>query len=76
MDTAKVFVNGRSQAVRLPKEYRINADEVYVKKIGEIVVLVPKDSGWSVMESAADYFTDDYLKERNQPDTQKREDSL
>lgn len=76
MDTAKVFVNGRSQAVRLPKEYRINADEVYVKRIGELVVLVPKDSGWNVMESAADYFTDEYMKERNQPEIQKREDSL
>lgn len=74
MDTAKVFPNGRSQAVRLPKEYRIDADEVYVKKIGEVVLLVPKDAGWRVMESAADYFTKGFMKERNQPGEQKRED--
>lgn len=44
MMTAKVFENGRSQAVRLPKECRFNTDEVAVNKIGEIVLLVPKSS--------------------------------
>jgi len=76
MDIAKVFQNGRSQAVRLPKEYRINDNEVYVKKIGEIVMLIPKDSGWSIMESAIDYFTNDFLEDRNQPLAQKRDERL
>ena len=47
MMTAKVFENGRSQAVRLPKECRFNTDEVAVNKIGEIVLLVPKSSKWN-----------------------------
>lgn len=43
MLTAKVFENGRSQAVRLPKEYRFHCDEVMVNKIGDAVVLLPKN---------------------------------
>ena len=39
MMTAKIFENGRSQAVRLPKQYRFQADEVNVHKIGDIVML-------------------------------------
>jgi len=41
-----------------------------------IVMLIPKDSGWSVMESAIDYFTNDFLEDRNQPQTQKRDECL
>jgi antitoxin VapB len=41
MQTARLFVKGRSQAVRLPKEYRCQGETVYVKKIGEAVILVP-----------------------------------
>lgn len=51
MTTAKIFENGRSQAVRLPKECRFSEDEVFVNKIGEIVMLIPKSikwSGWSI----------------------------
>jgi antitoxin VapB len=43
MDTAKLFTNGRSQAVRLPKSYRFEGKEVYVKKVSERVLLLPKD---------------------------------
>ena len=46
MMTAKVFENGRSQAVRLPKECRFNTDEVVVNKIGDIVMLMPKTNKW------------------------------
>ena len=46
MMTAKVFENGRSQAVRLPKEYRFNDEEVAINKIGDIVILMPKENRW------------------------------
>jgi antitoxin VapB len=46
MQTAKLFINGSSQAVRLPKNFRFQGDEVGVKKIGDIVLLYPKDSDW------------------------------
>ncbi len=74
MDIAKIFENGRSQAVRLPKEYRFDDTEVYVKKIDDIVLLIPKDSCWKTFESSIKYFSEDFLTERNQPETQKREE--
>jgi len=46
MKTAKLFANGKSQAVRLPKEYRFVGDEVGVMKVGEVVMLYPADSKW------------------------------
>ncbi len=73
MDIAKIFTNGRSQAVRLPKEYRLEGSEVYVKKIDDVVLLIPKDSAWKVHESGANYFTEDYLSARNQPGVQERD---
>jgi len=74
MQTAKVFENGRSQAVRLPKEYRFNSEEVVINKIGEAVILIPKDNKWAGFLSSLDYFTDDFMSEgREQPDVQERD---
>lgn len=42
MNTARIFNNGNSQAVRLPKEFRFDEDEVVIKKLGDMVVLLPK----------------------------------
>ena len=42
MGTARIFSNGRSQAVRIPKEYRFDVDEVYINKIGMCWFLFPK----------------------------------
>ena len=51
METAKIFINGRSQAVRLPKAYRFSGSEVYIKKTSEGVLLIPKDhSLWDIWE--------------------------
>ena len=63
MMTAKIFENGRSQAVRLPKEYRFNADEVAVNKIGDIVLLIPKTNKWSSFTQAIDMFSEDFMEE-------------
>jgi antitoxin VapB len=50
---AKVFKNGRSQAIRLPKECRVDSDEVYIEKIGHSLVIVPKQkSKWDMMRNA------------------------
>ncbi|MSP01198.1 MAG: AbrB/MazE/SpoVT family DNA-binding domain-containing protein [Acetobacteraceae bacterium] len=48
MDTAKIFWSGRSQAVRLPKQYRFDADEVRIRRQGNRVVLepIPRDWAW------------------------------
>ena len=75
MMTAKVFENGRSQAVRLPKECRFNTDEVAVNKIGDIVLLMPKTNKWSSFMQAIDMFSDDFMdEERNDGLNQEREE--
>lgn len=72
MDTAKLFKNGRSQAVRLPKEFRFEGDEVMVTRLGAAVVLLPKNHDWAVMFGALDGFSDDFMEERIQPALQER----
>ena len=66
MHTAKVFKNGRSQAVRLPKEYQFTVEEVYVSKIGESVILFPKAQGWELLSNSIGQFTDDFMENREQ----------
>jgi antitoxin VapB len=62
MDTAKLFRNGRSQAVRLPKEYALPGDEVYVKKIDGVVILIPKNGDpWGPFIGSLDKFSDDFI---------------
>lgn len=74
MMTAKLFENGRSQAVRLPKECRFSGDEVVINKIGDIVMLMPKDNKWSGFLNSFDMFSDDFMEEgREQPVKQERE---
>ena len=51
--TAKVFMTNRSQAVRLPKEYQFDSDEVFIRKVGDDVILSPRPRDWrSYLESA------------------------
>ncbi len=73
MKTAKLFQNGRSQAVRLPKEFRFEDDHVYVKKAGNVVILIPAHNSWQSLVDSLEHFTDDFMSERKQPGTQVRE---
>jgi len=76
MATAKLFQNGQSQAVRLPKEFRFdNLKEVYIKKINGMVVLIPKSNTdvWESLFDTLDDFSDDFMQERVQH-TQDREE--
>jgi len=68
MLTAKVFKNGRSQAVRLPRECQFAAEEVYVSRIGDSVILFPKKNGWKILANSISQFTDDFLDSREQPE--------
>ena len=70
--TAKLFNNGGSQAVRLPKEYRFSGDSVYVKKMENMVLLIPKDNPWMALINSLDEFSDDYMNDRNQPTEQQK----
>ncbi len=73
MRTAKLFTNGRSQAVRLPKQFRFSGNDVFIKKIGGMVVLIPKDDPWSPLIDSLDRFTDDFMETRDQPAQDVRE---
>ena len=74
MTTAKLFENGRSQAVRLPKEFRFNGDEVIINKIGNVVLLMPKDDEWAGFVAGLSLFTDDFMcNGREDIDHQERE---
>ena len=75
MMTAKVFENGRSQAVRLPKDCRFSSNEVMVNKIGDIVLLLPPDNTWDSFMQAIDMFSDDFMSEGRATDQiQEREE--
>ena len=63
LEVAKIFANGKSQAVRLPKEYRFSGNEVYVQKMGDAVLLVPKDKVWETFMEGLNGFTDDCFSE-------------
>ena len=63
METAKLFANGGSQAVRLPKDCRFEGEEVLVNRIGNVVMLMQKNDPWSPMMAALKLFTDDFLKD-------------
>jgi len=72
---AKLFWNGASQAVRLPKEFRFEGDEVCIKRIGSAVILYPKGHAWDVMDEAIGKVDEDFMADRNQPrEAEKRED--
>jgi antitoxin VapB len=60
MRTAKVFMNGGSQAVRLPKEYQLDADEVCINKVGDALIIFPKDKGWEIMMDSLNKFSSDF----------------
>ena len=73
MLTTKVFKNGNSQAIRIPKEYRIDTDELFINKIGNTIVIFPKNDPWEMFKKSLTGFSDDYfVGGRNQPKMQKR----
>jgi len=73
MFTTKVFKSGNSQAIRIPKEYKFNTDELIINKIGNTIVVFPKDDPWKAFKESVSGFTDDYFSDgRKQPEMQKR----
>ncbi len=76
MRKTKVFKSGNSYAVRLPKEFRLNCDTVYIKREGNRIVLIPPDDKWDELFDKLREFKDitsEFMKERNQPLPQERE---
>lgn len=67
MKTAKLFKNGDSQAVRLPKEFRFEGSEVFIKRVGSAVVLLPRAKTWDTLLGSLAKFPTDFMSERAQP---------
>lgn len=76
IDTAKLFKSGRSQAVRLPKEYRFEGEEVFVKRVGEAVVLLPREDSWRTLYESLGSFSEDFMEERAQPTSEDAREPL
>ncbi len=74
MLSSKVFISGNSQAIRLPKEYQVEDKELYIKKIGNTIILFPKKNPWEAFERSLSEFTPDFMDDgRDQPLCQERE---
>ena len=67
METAKLFMTGRSQAVRLPKAFRFADGEVFIKRIGKAVVLIPQEHPWDTLFESLEQFEPGFKLERDQP---------
>ena len=63
MQTARLFANGRSQAVRLPKEYQFKGDNVFIQKVGEAVILFPAEKNWEIFLHGLKSFSGDFMAE-------------
>ena len=74
MQTVKVFKSGNSQAIRIPKEFAIEENELYIQKIGRSIILSSKDDLWKIFEESLDKFSEDVFKDgREQPKQQERD---
>jgi len=76
MRKAKLFKNGQSQAVRLPKEFRFDGNEVYVKRVKNGVLLMPVQHTWDALIKSLDTFPADFMNDRAQPPMQQEREEL
>ena len=74
MDKAKLFMNGRSQAVRLPEKFRIEGDEVFIKKAGDAVILIPYHAQWKTLVDGLGLFSADFMEDYERLPLQDRKD--
>jgi antitoxin VapB len=71
--TAKIFTTGRSQAVRLPKAFRFEGKEVFIRKEGDKVILSEKPDSWDDFFNSDEHVTADFMQERIDLPPQERE---
>jgi antitoxin VapB len=76
MTTAKIFMNGGSQAVRLPKEFRFDEDEVCIKRVGSAVLIFPKSKAWELFDEAIGKVDEDFMADREQPPAAEEREPL
>ncbi|MBN2533976.1 MAG: AbrB/MazE/SpoVT family DNA-binding domain-containing protein [Spirochaetales bacterium] len=76
MQTARIFKNGRSQAIRLPKEFQFSGNDVFIQKHGDAVILVPHEKLWKVFLHGLNSFSDDFMKEGRDQGKEEIRESL
>ena len=76
MEIAKLFMNGQSQAVRLPKEYRFSGDEVGIKRVGSVVILYSIDHAWDIFLEGLNGFTEDFMASGREPQSEQLREPL
>jgi antitoxin VapB len=75
MQKAVVTTQGAFQSVHLPEGFHVKGKEVFIKRLGKTVLLIPEDANpWDLMEESLLHFTDDFMQERAQPASQQREE--
>jgi antitoxin VapB len=70
--TAKIFMNNRSQAVRLPKEFQFKTSEVFIRKEGEDVILSPRPKDWSAFLASKNVASEEFMEGVDDPPPQER----
>ena len=71
--TAKLFMNGQIQAVRLPKEFRFEGKEVYIQRLGNKIILSEKKQSWNRFFNEDSVFDEDFLAQRDNDEPQERD---
>lgn len=71
--TAKVFMTNRSQAVRLPKEFQFDTDEVFIRRVGDDVILSPRPRDWRTYLTSAPVASDTFMANVEDLPVQERE---
>ncbi|KAF3886266.1 MULTISPECIES: antitoxin [Nostocales] len=74
MNTTQLIMNGDTQTVILPKEFQLQGNEVYIKKVGNAVVLISKENPWQTLFDSLDIFSEDFMENREQLYLEDRED--
>ena len=75
MQTAALFQHDHHQAVQLPQEFQFPGTVVYVKQVGKALVLLPIDQPWEPLLASLAHFSEDFMRERDQPPVQQRDDA-
>lgn len=74
MNTVKLSIEGDRQTIVLPKEYQFQDKEVYIKKIGNVVILISKENPWQILFDSLKLFSEDFMATREQPALDIREE--
>ena len=67
MNTAKLRMQGNEQLAILPDGFQLVVEEVYIKKVGNAIIFIPKNNPWQTLWNSLDLFTDDFMETREQP---------